>query len=359
MTADNCALHSHAASPEDGKAILRILESSAAKGSIELLYTRRPDAYASYMKEVGEARVFASKDSDRLIGTCAELVREVYIGGERAKAAYLCGLKKDADYAGGVCFDARFMRALQRDDIDFYYCSVIADNDNALAMFGKSRRILSMKPIGAYTTYILSPKVKLKAPKHSMHFRQANDADLPKLLSFLNSEGRKKDLFPVIDALEDLHDLSVSDFYLLTEGERIVAAAALWNQVGYKQYVVKKYRGLMRFARLANPLLSLLGYIRLPKENEPLDFPMLSFFVSLDDNEDYYRVFFGEIKRVIAQKYGMFVIGLPKDHFAAKIFDRLPSIHFDTKLYAITFPWSKQAYKEVSTGKLCPECGLL
>ena len=35
------------ASPEDGKEILRILESSGAKGSIELIYTRRPDAYAS------------------------------------------------------------------------------------------------------------------------------------------------------------------------------------------------------------------------------------------------------------------------------------------------------------------------
>ena len=35
------------ASPEDGKEILRILESSAAQGGIELVYTRRDDAYAN------------------------------------------------------------------------------------------------------------------------------------------------------------------------------------------------------------------------------------------------------------------------------------------------------------------------
>ena len=51
----------YAASASDGKEILRILESSAAKGNIELIYTRRPDAYESYRKESGEARVFISR----------------------------------------------------------------------------------------------------------------------------------------------------------------------------------------------------------------------------------------------------------------------------------------------------------
>ena len=88
------------ARPDDGKDILRILESSPAKGSIELLYTRRPDAYESYMKEPGEARVFVSREDDRVVGTCAELIRDVYIGGKVCRAAYLCGLKKVADHKG-------------------------------------------------------------------------------------------------------------------------------------------------------------------------------------------------------------------------------------------------------------------
>ena len=78
------------ATPADGKEILRILESSAAKGSIELIYTRRPDAYESYMKDAKDARVFISRDGDRAIGTCAELIRQVYIGGKSCRAAYLC-----------------------------------------------------------------------------------------------------------------------------------------------------------------------------------------------------------------------------------------------------------------------------
>ena len=349
----------YTASPTDGAEILRILESAPAKGNIELLYTRRPDAYESYMKESGEARVFLSRNGDRAVGTCAEIIREVYIGGKACKAAYVCGLKKDAEYGGSVGLGARFLRDLRRDDIDYYFCSVVADNTDAQRMFEKSRRLIEMKPISDYKTYILNPKVRIKAPKHSLSFRQATDRDRARLIAFLNTEGKKKDLFPVIKTLDAFYNLSIEDFYLLLDGDRIVATAALWNQTEYKQYVVKKYRGMMRLARMANPILSALRYCKLPKENEPLNFPMLSFFLSQNDNEDYYRILLGEIKKEIAKSYGMLVIGLPKGHFAAPMLDRIPSIGFETKLYEIRFPWSGQAYRTVKSQKAFFECGLL
>ncbi len=347
------------ATPGDGADMLRILESSAAQGSIELLYTRRPDAYDSYMKESGEARVFVSKDDERIVGTCAELIRDVYIQGVPSKAAYVCGLKKDANYEGTVGFGINLIRSLQRDDIDFYYCSVVSDNTDAQKMFEKNRRIISMKPIAEYKTYIINPKVKINVSKHSLTFRQVTENDIPRLIDFLNIEGKNKDLFPVIRSLDQFHNLSHKDFYMLADGDSIVATAALWNQVTYKQYVVKKYRKLMKFAGIANPLLSTLGYIRLPRENQPLEFPMLSFCISKNDNEEYYRILLNEIKREIAKSYGMFVIGLSKEHFAAPILDKLPSIYFETKLYEIVFPWSGQSYKTPDSRKIYPECGLL
>ena len=347
------------ASPEDGKEILRILESSAAQGGIELVYTRRDDAYASYMKEPGHAHVFVSKDGDRTVGTCAELVRQVYIGGQKRKAAYICGLKKDAGYDGLVGFGPGFIKALQHDDVAFYYCSVVVDNTEAQKMFSKNSRALSMRPFAEYKTFIFSPRVRIKAPKHGLSFRQATEADLPSLLEFLNAEGRKKDLFPVIDSLDQFYGLMVENFYLLLEGNQIVATGALWDQTGYKQYIVKKYHGLMSLARIANPLLSALGYIRLPKEEQPLDLAMLSFFLSKDDNEKLYRIFLKEIRREIARSHEIFVLGLPKKHFAAPMLDKLPNISFETKLYEVTFPWSVQAYQEVDPGGMLPECGLL
>jgi hypothetical protein len=106
-------------------------------------------------------------------------------------------------------------------------------------------------------------------------------------------------------------------------------------------------------------MLSALRYIKLPKANEPLDFPMLAFFLSKDDNADNYRIFLNEIKREIAKNYSMFVIGLPDSHFARPIMDKLPSISFETKLYEIKFPWSEQTYKSPAPKNSFFECGLL
>ena len=70
---------------EDGEEILEILESSPAKGSIELLYTRRPNAYVSYKKESKESDVLIVKDNEKIVGTVAQIVRDLYIDNEPKK----------------------------------------------------------------------------------------------------------------------------------------------------------------------------------------------------------------------------------------------------------------------------------
>ena len=349
----------YGAKPEDGKEISRILDASTSNGRIDLLYTRRPDAYASYQKEPGEARVFAVKKDGAVVSTCAELIRDVYIGGEESRAAYICGLKKDPAYPGGAGISARLVREFQRDDIDFYFFGVLADNRRAKEMFEKTSRLFRTEYVTSLKTYILSPRAKIKAPKHSFSFRQARESDLPALLAFLQKEGRKKDLFPVVGSLDRFDNLHIGDFYLLLDGEEILACAALWDSTGYKQYVVQKYSRLMRVVRIANPLLSLLGYVKLPKENRPLVFPMLSFFVTKDETEDYFYIFLNKVRKEVAKKYGMYVFDLPDGHFARKTLDKTPNVSFETMTYRIEFPWSEQAYKTVDPNRLATESGLL
>lgn len=348
------------ATSSDGKEILRILESSAASGSIELIYTRRPDAYESYMKEPGEARVFISRDGVRAVGTCAQLISDVYVGGEACRASYVCGLKKDAQYEGGIGFGPDFIRSLSLCDADIFYCSVVADNKEAQRIFKSGRRLIEMKPFSEYRTFILSPRVKIKGRINGdLSFLRASTEDEDELLSFLSREGRKKDLFPVVDSFDKFHGLSVGDFYLLRDGGRIVSAAALWDRTDCKQYVVKKYRGIMRLARVLDPLLSLLGYIRLPKEDEPLRFPMLSFFLAENDCEEYYITLLSHILKASKEKHEILVIGLPKEHFAYRIYERLPSIHFDTVFFSVSFPFCDKKSKETDPKALYPECAVL
>lgn len=347
------------AAPEDGKRILEILECSPAKGSIELLYTRRPDACLSYGKESPDTRVFVVKEGEQVIGTAAEVIRQVYIGGETRKLCYICGLKKDIHYPGAVNWGKVFIRNLVREDIDCYFCSIISDNTAAQKLFEKKRRrTLNMEFLQQYTTYMLAPYFHFKV-RGSYTFRRARPEDEGQIIEFLNSQGRKKDFFPVFESLEQFSDLHAEDFYILEENGGIAAVGALWNQGAYRQYIVKKYRGAMVLARFCNPILKLLGYIQLPKENEPLDFPMLSFFVSRDDSEEYGKAFLNHIVPEIRKNYGMFVIGTTATGFANNILKGLRSLHFDSRIYAIDFIYGGGKSQKIDKENLFLECGLL
>lgn len=348
------------AKEEDGEEILRVLESSPAKGSIELLYTRRPNAYISYKKEAKDADVLVVKEDDKIIGTAAEIVRELYISGVPKKMGYVCGLKKDSNYAGNLQCIGDIIKGLIHTDVEGYYCSVISDNKDAQAKFEKKRRnMLNMECIQEYTTYIFAPYFKFKLKNCKYEFKRASQNDEEEIIKFLNNEGGKKDFFPVFYSVDQFTGLKVSDFYMLKSREEIIAVGALWNQTEYKQYIVKNYNGIMKYAKIFNPILKMLGYIELPKENTVLDFPMLSFLISKDDNEEYYKAFLNNIVMEIKKEYGMFIIGTTKCNYSNKILGKLKSIKFDSKIYTVDLILGKGNKQEIKKDNMWIECGLL
>ena len=348
------------ATKDDGERILEILESSAAKGSIELLYTRRPNAFLSYQKESDETYVYVVKEEDKTLGTVAQIVRKVYIGGEIKKLGYVCGLKTAADYQGNVNWVRTFIENLVMDDIDCYFCSIINENETARKLFEKKRkRTMNMNFLTGYTTYMMTPYFKFKVKQQGYEFGQVTEADEKSVIEFLKKEGRKKDFFPVIESLSQFTDLKADDFYFLKKENEIVAVGALWKQTGYRQYLVKKYQGILKLARCFNPVLKLLGYISLPKENEVLKFPMLSFFISKENKEEYYKVFLNHIHPVIKKNYGMYVIGTTGEGCMNQIFKGVRNIHFDTRIYEIEFILGNGKKADVDKNNMYLECGLL
>ena len=345
---------------EDGEEILEILESSPAKGSIELLYTRRPNAYVSYKKESKESDVLIVKDNEKIVGTVAQIVRDLYIDNEPKKMGYVCGLKKDSNYLGNLNCCKELIKNMVRPDIDGYYCSVISDNKEAQTIFEKRRRkTVNVEYLQDYTTYIMAPYFKFRIKDNEFKFKRADVNDEQDILEFLNNEGKKKNYFPVFYSLKQYSNLDVRDFYILKYEGKIVATGALWNQSEYKQYIVKKYMGIMKYARIFNPILELLGYIRLPKENKVLNFPMLSFFISKDDSEEYYKVFLNNIVEVIKRDYEMFIIGTTKCNSLNTIFKKLRNIHFDSKIYTVDFILGNGNKQEIDRDNIWIECGLL
>ena len=325
------------AKKEDGKEISQLLESYAGNGLVVISYTRRPDAFESYMKESGEPYIYVQKDNNQIIQTCSMLVRKTYLSGEIKKTGYICGLKKNPNYAGYAINTLKLFNCFDDANLDLTYCCVLKNNDSFRSMIEKNRKILSVNKITEFKTFVFNPKQKIKAPKNQFTFRQATINDYDNLIAYLNEEGKKKDLFPVIESLEQFYNLKIEDFYLLLDEDKIICAAALWDVSSYKQYTIKKYNWFMKLLRVFNPLLSLLRYIKIPKENTSIVFPFISFLVCKDDNLDYYQIFLKEISKRASLKYDLVGIAVAKNHFAFKYMNKLKKIDFESILYQLTF----------------------
>ena len=349
----------YCARKEDGIEISRLLESPVDAGLIQAVYTRRPDAYESYMKEFGESRVFVFRNDSRIIGTCSQIIRDVYVDGKVKRSAYICGLKKDSDYHGLLYADAGFFRTFMRPDVDFYYCAVVSNNQDAVAMFHRKRSFMSVKRITTYDTYFVDPRIKTKEGKNDFTFRQASVKDTAAILDFLNTEGRKKDLFPVVQSLDGFYNLHIEDFYILEDDHEMKACAALWNTTSYKQLTITKLKGIMKLSRSFNPVLSLLAFPTLKKENERYDYPILSFFLSKDDNKDYYEIFFHRIKKEIRKNYRVFAVGLTRNHPIASVLRNLPKITGDSTIYEVLLLNRKEEPVSFDTEHIATEFALL
>ena len=91
------------------------------------------------------------------------------------------------------------------------------------SLAGWQQVFMSVKCITAYDTYFVNPKVKTKERTNDYTFRQASAKDTAAILAFLNEEGKKKDLFPVVKSLDDFYNLHIEDFYILEDGQEMKA----------------------------------------------------------------------------------------------------------------------------------------
>lgn len=320
--------------------MLALIESTAAAGSIELIYTRRPNAYQSYACEGDTMAIGLVKDPVAgIVAQAACTVRSYWINGEPHTAGYVSGVRRKAGYPGRIPWD-EVAALTQQIPCDLFYCSFLSDNAKALDIFTRRRRFLpELVPLSTYTTHIINPKV-IPPPRPTGHapsgtrFRSIQPQDLPAVHRFLQREARRYQFAPVVtDLLREYPGLTLDDCYLLEDQGEILAFGALWDQRAYKQYIVTRYRRLMQLFRTLAPLFELLGYIAMPRAGKPLAFPTLTLFFARDQDPDLYQQFLHQIAQVIRRRYKMFVIGLGDRDPQRGIYNSLRTIHFESQLY--------------------------
>ena len=358
------------ARPEDGGELLGILEESDFKGQISLIYTRQPDAYASFKAEGEAAAVVLCRDTEKnkvvAFGACS--VHKVYINGKATRVGYLSGLRVRKDYRRLYPFLPRGYSLLhsfcREHEVEYCYTTILEENQYAQRLLEKKREFMpDYIPLSAYETFIIKTGAGKKASKDYKLVR-ASAEDLPSILEFLNLQGMSSQFFPVITVSDfkcnRFSSLKPEDFHILLDKDnKIAACAAAWDQRSYKQYILAGYGGLLKIIYPISSVCKLFGYPSLPKPGKVLDFFTLSFLSVRDNNKSIFYEFI-KMFSAVHSKYPFFVIGMGEGNLLRKAMEVIPHISYKSRVYLVD--WDK-------TGRLRnklddempvnPECGLL
>lgn len=296
------------ASAEDDAAIRRLLRDNPMPGEICLAFEHEPDYFQSTGMAGGDDRIILGFEQDRLVcmGRCT--FHDRFLNGESRRVGYLSELRLDASRQGR--FDIlrrgyRFFRELDRSNpADFYFTSVTADNFRSIRFL--ERGLPGMPRYEFLTDFVT---LLLPVPRNRKSLTQINDrvrrrlktsginilpgveADVPGLIDFLNSQGRRHNLAMVWDEekLSSLgeHGLAAGDYTILTQGGKIIGCAAVWDQRAFKQTVIRGYsRRVSLFRPLLNLGASVFNYPGLPSAGSVLAHGFLSpLAITLDDKQ--------------------------------------------------------------------------
>lgn len=343
---------------EDGVEMLEIIESESSSGIIELIYTRRTNAFVSYKKENKDSKIAIIRDKNGKITFQAACIPGCYhVDGKSIIAGYVGGIRKRNDYNGVINWKD-VVHFVEKQGLGIYLCSFLSGNEASEKMFFKKRNFMpELIPLCNYTTYIINPQIFKKSLTGGLTFRSINSDDIDNVHEFLKNEMMKYNFSPVINNLTNFSGLNLEDCYVLEKKEgEILAFGVLWNQKGFKQYIVKGYSKTLKMIQKFSFISEILGYIEMPEEGKELDFPILSFFYSKDSNMEIYSLFLNQIAKVIRKKYKLFVIGICDDDPVDRLYKKIRTINFKSKIYCADF--SREFNFDKTKSKRI-ECGML
>lgn len=359
------------ARPDDSQELLEMLEDESATGNIRLLYTRRPDAYASFQQEGQTVDLVVCRDraQGKIVGCGACAIRSVFLNGHPIDIGYLFGLRVRREYRRKYPLLHRgyaFLHAQhQQRQAALYLNTILDENQAAQALLEKRRGCMpTYQPYGRYEIYAFKTIRSRPSADAEFMMRPASPVDSTILLRFLTDQGRQYQFFPVVSESELLHGLhtglSIERFYLLFDAcQELVAAGAIWDQTSYKQYIVQGYGGILRWVYPLSRWFPLINLPILPTPGSLLKFFTLSLWAVKDNHPIFFQAFLDRIATV-TPVYPFFLVGIHERHPLRPLLRKRPHISYTSKIYLVA--WPEQTHTvELLDQRRIPylECGML
>jgi hypothetical protein len=267
---------------DDDVELRRLLRDNPLQGAISVSMEREPDFFLGSTVEGEVHQTIVGRvvgQEQRLIGLGSRSVRDAWLDGEVGRLGYLSALRIDRAYRGGggaLKEGYRIMRELheQHGDTPYYVTTIIADNKVARGVLERDR---SWKPKyhrwGAISTLVL-PVIfpRLRPRLWGVEVRRAT-ADMAGDVADCLQRCYRNHQFAPCWTPENLTDgklcrgLRIEDFTVALKAGKVVGCVAAWDQLAFKQTVVRGYKGWMRRIQ---PVVGRVGpLLRWPGMPEP------------------------------------------------------------------------------------------
>jgi len=299
----------------DDERVRRLLREHALPGDVVLTFEREPDSAiaAAIEGDVHQTIVARGRNVGEIAGIASRAERDVFINGRPARLGYLGQLRADlrGHRVGALLDDGfAFCHTLhQQGTVAAYLTAIVEDNHAARRLLCGLRSPSAPRFIragGLVTTAIPRPRGPRLRVSTGLEIRRGSVELLQDIVACLDRNGRRYQFTPrwtIEDLLSPTRTpgLEPWNFLVAIAGGRVVGCAAMWDQRGFKQVVVRGYsERLARWRRVVNLAGSWVGVPALPAVGRPLEFVYLSHVAVDDDRPDVTAALVSEARRRLA-----------------------------------------------------------
>jgi hypothetical protein len=364
------------AEAEADEELRRILRESPMAGDISLSFEREPNFFIGATVNAPIHQIIVGKDleSMKIIGMISRSLRPLYVNGEVQTIGYLSQFRIDPNYRvmrKGLVAAFEYFHDLHKDGASpYYYGSIFEDNLPARRFvtrgFPGLPKFIEYTRMHTLAIYSRRKKRGIKSAQSFMIIRGSEPYRQAILDCLHRNHARyhfspywRKDLI-----FNDVNTpgLSLEDFFIAIQDEKIIGCLALWDQCKFKQTVVRGYsKKLQYFRQIYNLAAGVVGLAVLPPVDSKIKYAYASLLaVDHDALEVYQALLFNLYNHAVEKGYNYFMLGLCDDHpFLTYTASKFSHIDYTSLIYLITWDFDSDPRTLLDERLPAPEIAIL